>query len=142
MFKALMILRISSSLKSKETSLDWVKSFWLMGSTLRSTRLWHMCFPVNFVKFLRTPFLQDTSGRLLLSVFFNRLRLKLEWTIWWWQFGCNNAWTPEFTDRFGWWVKIKSIQEELLACICVGSFITVVEKTHLRKLMKTISVPL
>ena len=27
-------------------------------------RLWHRCFPVNFVKFLRTPFLQKTSGRL------------------------------------------------------------------------------
>ena len=25
-----------------------------------------MCFPVNFVKFLRAPFLQNTSGRLLL----------------------------------------------------------------------------
>ena len=30
-------------------------------------RLWHRCFPVNFMKFLRTPFLQNTSGRLLLS---------------------------------------------------------------------------
>ena len=27
---------------------------------------WHRCFPVNFAKFLRTPFLQNTSGRLLL----------------------------------------------------------------------------
>ena len=26
---------------------------------------WHRCFPVNFVKFLTTPFLQNTSGRLL-----------------------------------------------------------------------------
>ena len=25
-------------------------------------RLWHWCFPANFVKFLRTPFLQITSG--------------------------------------------------------------------------------
>ena len=29
-------------------------------------RLWHRCFPVNFTKFLRTPFLKNTSGRLLL----------------------------------------------------------------------------
>ena len=29
-------------------------------------RLWHKCFPVNFVKFLRSLFLQNTSGRLLL----------------------------------------------------------------------------
>ena len=32
---------------------------------LRPARLSHRCFPVNFVKFLRTPFLQNTSGRLL-----------------------------------------------------------------------------
>ena len=30
-------------------------------------RLWHRCFPVNFTKFLRTPFLRNTSGRLLLT---------------------------------------------------------------------------
>ena len=30
-------------------------------------RLWHSCFPVNFEKFLRTPFLQNTSRRLLLN---------------------------------------------------------------------------
>ena len=29
-------------------------------------RLWHRCLPMNFVKFLRTPFLQNTTGRLLL----------------------------------------------------------------------------
>ena len=29
-------------------------------------RPWHECFPVNFAKFLRTPLLQNTSGRLLL----------------------------------------------------------------------------
>ena len=29
-------------------------------------RLWHRRFPVIFVKFLGTPFLQNTSGRLLL----------------------------------------------------------------------------
>ena len=31
-------------------------------------RLWHRCFLVNFAKFLRTPFLQNTSGWLLLIV--------------------------------------------------------------------------
>ena len=30
-------------------------------------RLWHRCFSVNFAKFLRTTFLQNTTGRLLLS---------------------------------------------------------------------------
>ena len=37
-------------------------------STLVKNRLWCMCFPVNFEKFIRTPFLQSTSGRLLLNV--------------------------------------------------------------------------
>ena len=31
-------------------------------------RLWHKCFPVNFAKFLGTPFSQSTSGRLLLTI--------------------------------------------------------------------------
>ena len=31
-------------------------------------RLQHRCFPVDFVKFLRTPFLQNTSGRLPLLI--------------------------------------------------------------------------
>ena len=34
---------------------------------LLKKRLWYRCFPVNFAKFLRTPFLQNTSGRLLLQ---------------------------------------------------------------------------
>ena len=31
-------------------------------------RPWHRCFPVSYAKFLRAPFLQNTSGRLLLWV--------------------------------------------------------------------------
>ena len=31
-------------------------------------RLYHRCFPVNFEKFLRTSFLQNTSWRLLLDI--------------------------------------------------------------------------
>ena len=38
----------------------------LRPATLLKKRLWERCFPVNFAKFLRTPFLQNTSGRLLL----------------------------------------------------------------------------
>ena len=30
-------------------------------------RLWHRCFPMNFAKFLITPNLQNTFGRLLLK---------------------------------------------------------------------------
>ena len=36
-------------------------------ATLLKKRLWLRCFPVNFAKFLRTPFLQNTSRRLLLT---------------------------------------------------------------------------
>ena len=34
---------------------------------LLKKKLWHSCFPVNFAKFLTIPFLQNTSGRLLLK---------------------------------------------------------------------------
>ena len=36
--------------------------------TLTKKRPWQRCFPLNFAKFLRTPFLQNTSGRLLLPL--------------------------------------------------------------------------
>ena len=47
-------------------SLIFNKVAGLRPATLLKKRLWHRCFPVNFAKFLRTPFLQNTSGRLLL----------------------------------------------------------------------------
>ena len=37
---------------------------------LLKKRLWHKCFPLSFVKFLRTPFLENTSGRLLLEMIY------------------------------------------------------------------------
>ena len=36
-------------------------------ATLLKKRLWHRCFPVNFAKFLRIPFLQNTSGGCFLN---------------------------------------------------------------------------
>ena len=47
-------------------SLSFNKVAGLMSATLLKWRLWHRCFSVNFTNFLRTPFLQNTSGRLLL----------------------------------------------------------------------------
>ena len=38
----------------------------LRNATLLKRRLQHRCFPVKFKKFLRTPFLKNTSGQLLL----------------------------------------------------------------------------
>ena len=37
----------------------------LRPATLLENRLWHRCFPVNFVKFLRTPFLTEHLQWLL-----------------------------------------------------------------------------
>ena len=34
----------------------------LRPGTLLKKRLWHRCFAVNFAKFLRIPFLQNTSS--------------------------------------------------------------------------------
>ena len=44
----------------------WLKNI-LRPATLSKKRIWHRCFTVNFAKFLRTPFLQNTSGQLLLE---------------------------------------------------------------------------
>ena len=35
--------------------------------TLLKKRLWYSCFTMNFARFLRASFLQNTSGRLLLQ---------------------------------------------------------------------------
>ena len=44
----------------------------LRSATLLKKSLWHRHFPMNFAKFLRRPFLQNTFGRLLLQVSFWR----------------------------------------------------------------------
>ena len=54
-----VFLKISQN--SQENTCTRVSSR-LRSTTLLKKRLWHRCFPVNFVKFLRTPFLQNTSG--------------------------------------------------------------------------------
>ena len=48
-------------------SLFFSKVVGLRPATLWKKRLWHRCFSVNFAKFLRTPFLQNTCGWLLLN---------------------------------------------------------------------------
>ena len=37
-------------------------------ATLLKRRLWHRCFPVNFAKFLKTPFLKEHLQWLLLNL--------------------------------------------------------------------------
>ena len=48
----------------------------LRPATLLKKRLWHRYVPVNFAKFLRTPFLQNTSGQLLQII--TSIALKLQ----------------------------------------------------------------
>ena len=49
-------------------SLFFNKVAGLRSATLLKKRLWHRYFPMNFVKFLKTSFLQNTSGRLPLVI--------------------------------------------------------------------------
>ena len=46
----------------------------LRPATSLKKKLWHMCFPINFAKFLRTPFLRNTSGRLLVYLTFHSIQ--------------------------------------------------------------------
>ena len=40
----------------------------LLPATLLKISVWHRCFPLSFPKVLRTTFLQNTSGQLLLTI--------------------------------------------------------------------------
>ena len=44
-------------------------------ATLLKRRLWNRCFSVNFEKFVRTSFLQSTSGRLLLRLLVSNIHV-------------------------------------------------------------------
>ena len=46
----------------KFTGKHLCQSFFFNKVSLLKKRLWHKCFPVNFAKFLKTPFLQNTYG--------------------------------------------------------------------------------
>ena len=52
--------------------------------------------------------------------------MKLEKTVWWWQCGCNDAWTPELVTKFSWEINIRSVQETEDSSICVGLWMTCV----------------
>ena len=68
-------------------------------TTLRKKRLWHRCFLVNFVKFLRTPFLTEHIWWLLLEgkvtdtkVGFSNFLKKIDLLIW-----AENIWKLEIS---------------------------------------------
>ena len=57
-----------TNFSSKYEQIYWFLMIYrssLTPATLLKKRLWHRCFPVNFVKVLRAPFLQNTTRWLL-----------------------------------------------------------------------------
>ena len=48
-------------------------------ATLLKKRLWHRCFPLNFMKFLRTPFLTEHLRWLLLHIQIAALEIFMYW---------------------------------------------------------------
>ena len=55
-------------------SLFFNKVAGLRTATSLKKRHWHRCFPVHFVKYLKTPFSKNTSGRLFFKSY-----SKLQW---------------------------------------------------------------
>ena len=49
--------------------------------TLLKKRLWQRCFPVNFAKFLRTPFLQNTLGDCFSFLPISRIFIKAHYVL-------------------------------------------------------------
>ena len=93
-------------------------------------RLWHSCFPVNFAKFLRTPFLQNTVGRLLLEPFFLF-------------HGCFQGFCPDFKSIF--FPKQLSITARFLAYIFPfiltdAKILCTIKVTYLKIFQQDISV--
>ena len=52
---------------SQENACARISFLLARSAALLKKRLWYRCFPVDFEKFLRTPFSQNFSGRLLLK---------------------------------------------------------------------------
>ena len=51
----------------------------LRPATLLKKRLWHKCFPVNFTKFLRTPFLREHLPWLLMNLSHHNVKCSSQW---------------------------------------------------------------
>ena len=70
--KAVFLKICQNSQENTCTRVSFLIKLQARPTTLLKKSLWHMCFPVNFEKFLRTTFLQNTSGQLLLELTVNR----------------------------------------------------------------------
>ena len=69
-------------------------------ATLSKKRLWHRCFPVNFAKFLKTPFVTEHLRWLLLWAYDKSNALTIRFVsrvLWPWVF-CSN---PSYSDTVG-----------------------------------------
>ena len=64
--------KLSFLLKQSPRGTPW-RRWCLRPATFLKKRLWHRCFPANFTKFLRTPFLQNWL--LLFLPFFLQISL-------------------------------------------------------------------
>ena len=71
-------------------------------ATLLKKRLWHRCFPVNFVKYLRTPFFTEHLRWLLLHVI-----IKL--------FSCNTSIGMTISNTFTSNARLKLAKNQALA---------------------------
>ena len=69
----------------------------LRPATLLKKTLWHRCFPVNFAKFLRTPFLTEHLRRLLLFHHRHMLLLVVKLC-----FSVMCYWFEQIYFRLGW----------------------------------------
>ena len=63
--------------KHLSQSLFFNKVAGLRTETLLKKRLWHRCFPVNFARSSRTPFLQNIFGRLLQQLKYVIYKIKI-----------------------------------------------------------------
>ena len=61
------MIPIIFKIKHSEAANGDVKKMFFKCLQNSQKNIWVMCVPVNFAKFWRTPFLQNTSGRLLLN---------------------------------------------------------------------------
>ena len=68
LWKKVLLEILQNSQENTFAKVSFNKVAGLRPATLLKKRLLHRCFPMNFVKFLRTTFLQNTSVLLLLDV--------------------------------------------------------------------------
>ena len=85
-------------------------------ATLLKKRLWHMCFPVNLLKFLRTPFCKEHL-RWLLLYYLRQIHIII---IFWW-FSYKQVHRPKQTSKMELLAKIVNDLQLLLTILITPS---------------------